>query len=82
MDCVVPLCFPPVRADLFVWICAFAPTMLSTGHAIPWLQEKSCTTLSSAQKPRFRVNTRTLLKPVLQESSALGDYTAPKQHLT
>ena len=62
MDCVVSLCFPPVRAELFVWICAFAPTTPSTGHAIPWLQRKSCITLSSAQKPRFRVNTRTLLE--------------------
>ena len=33
------------------------------------------------KKHRFRVNTKTLLKPVLQESSALGDYTAPKQYL-
>ena len=75
MGCVVPLCFPPVGAELFVWICAFWWTC----H--PMAQRKSCITLSSAQKPQFRVNTRTLLKPILQESSALGDYTAPKQYL-
>ena len=40
MGCVVPLCIPPVRAELFVWICAFAPTIIWTGHVIPWLQEK------------------------------------------
>ena len=38
-------------------------------------------TVTITKKHRFRVNTRTLLKPVLQESSALGDCTAPKQYL-
>ena len=51
MDCVVPLCFPPVRAELFVWICAFAPTTPSTGHAIPWLQEKFHHTVISTETP-------------------------------
>ena len=39
------------------------------------------TVIITKNTDRFRVNRRTLLKPVLQERSALGDCTAPKQYL-
>ena len=76
MGCVVPLCFPPVCMDMC--IC--------TNHDLDWTfhpmaPRKVASHCHHHKIHRFRVNTETLLKPVLQESSALGDYTAPKQYL-